>query len=166
MSEERASIFFGQEPFCSPRQPTVPAGLRLLRSIHMTRQEISERYCVSAKVLDAYERCLAGNKDVQKCSAHHHYTEQDLAQISLLLTLHDLGFSSQEAQEYMRLCQCRYETSRRRLAMLEKRRADFLEEIHRKEKQLDRLDYLRYQLMLSQNNADSNSAVCEKNNSN
>lgn len=86
----------------------------------MTRQEISERYCVSAKVLDAYERCLAGNKDGQKCSAHHHYTEQDLAQISLLLTLHDLGFSSQEAQEYMRLCQCRYETSRRRLAMLEK----------------------------------------------
>ena len=109
----------------------------------MTRQEISERYCVSAKVLDAYERCLAGNKDGQKCSAHHHYTEQDLAQISLLLTLHDLGFSSQEAQEYMRLCQCRYETSRRRLAMLEKRRADFLEEIHRKEKQLDRVDYLR-----------------------
>lgn len=115
----------------------------------MTRQEISERYCVSAKVLDAYERCLAGNKDGQKCSAHHHYTEQDLAQISLLLTLHDLGFSSQEAQEYMRLCQCRHKTSRRRLAMLEKRRADFLEEIHRKEKQLDRLDYLRYQLMLS-----------------
>ena len=69
----------------------------------MTRQEISERYCVSAKVLDAYERCLAGNKDGQKCSAHHHYTEQDLAQISLLLTLHDLGFSSQEAQEYMRV---------------------------------------------------------------
>mgnify|MGYP003180756147 CR=1 FL=1 len=91
----------------------------------MTRQEISERYCVSAKVLDAYERCLAGNKDGQKCSAHHHYTEQDLAQISLLLTLHDLGFSSQEAQEYMRLCQCRHKTSRRRLAMLEKRRADF-----------------------------------------
>ena len=159
MSEDRASIFL-QESFCIPREPTVPAGLHRLRSIHMTRQEISERYCVSAKVLDAYERCLADNKDGQKHSARHHYTERDLEQISLLLKLHDLGFSSQEAQEYMRLCRCRCETSGQRLAMLEKRRADFLEEIHRKEKQLDRLDYLRYQLMLSQNNTDSNSAVC------
>ena len=47
----------------------------------MTRQEISERYCVSAKVLDAYERCLADNKDGQKHSARHHYTERDLEQI-------------------------------------------------------------------------------------
>jgi len=46
----------------------------------------------------------------------------------------------------MRLLLSHADTTRERMRMLERRRNAALDEIHLKEKQLQRLDYLRYQM--------------------
>ncbi|MCI9596088.1 MAG: hypothetical protein HFE75_02085 [Firmicutes bacterium] len=53
---------------------------------------------------------------------------------------------TQEVEQYMRLLLEGEKTEALRLAMLNKRRAVALDEIHRKEAQLDRLDYLRHKI--------------------
>ena len=52
----------------------------------------------------------------------------------------------EEVERYMRLLLSGADTTRERLHMLERRRNAALDEIHLKEKQLQRLDYLRYQM--------------------
>ena len=62
-------------------------------------------------------------------------------------TLRDLmGFAPQEVERYMRLLISGEDTAAERLRMLEKRRDAALDEIHLKEKQLQRLDDLRYKM--------------------
>lgn len=56
------------------------------------------------------------------------------------------GFSKDEAEYYMRLSLLGDETSEERIAMLRKKRNGTLEEIHCKQKQLDLLDYLQFEI--------------------
>ena len=70
--------------------------------------------------------------------------QEDLA--GLILTLQDIGFAPDEAENYMRLAQEGDSTGAQRMLMLNQKRRRMLDEIHFHEKQLDRLDYLRYAL--------------------
>lgn len=112
----------------------------------MTREEASARYRIPVYVLEEYERWGlrgAGNGAKQ-------YDDADLEHLSTILTLHDIGFTAREAEVYMRLLLEQRHTEAQRLQMLEEKRSAALEEIHSRERQLQRLDYLRHAIRKTQ----------------
>ena len=87
----------------------------------MTIYEASERYNIPLEILREYESWgLCGA--VKKVMGAWQYDDTDLERLSLIMTLHDIGFATDEIENYM------------------------LDEIHFREKQLDRLNYLRYEI--------------------
>lgn len=111
----------------------------------MTKEEASKRYQIPMKILDAYESWeLCGT--VKRVMDAWQYDDQDLERLSTIMALHDMGFTADEVESYMRLLLSDTDTARERMRMLEKRRDQALDEIHLKEKQLQRLDYLRHQM--------------------
>lgn len=74
------------------------------------------------------------------------YDESDMERLGTVMTLHDIGFTGEEVEKYMRLLLKGRATEDERLKMLSEKRNGTLDEIHFKEKQLDRLDYLRFEI--------------------
>lgn len=111
----------------------------------MTIDEASERYQIPIEVLEEYESWgLCGA--VRKVMGAWQYDEEDLKRLSLIMTLHDVGFEPEEVEEYMRLALEGDKSRDERLRLLDKRRGAALDEIHLKERKLERLDYLRYMM--------------------
>lgn len=111
----------------------------------MTIQEASERYRIPIDILKEYESwglCSA----VKKVMGIWQYDDEDIQRLSTIMTLHDAGFSNEEVENYMRLLLEGENTEQERLAMLSRHRNSTLDEIHFKQAQLDRLDYLRYKI--------------------
>lgn len=104
----------------------------------MTFHEISKRYQIPVEILREYQ-CL-------KSEGSSLYDEQDITHLSMLVTLHSIGFQPEEAVAYMRLVLDGEETRLQRLQILTQKREETLKEIHKKETQLDQLDYLRFQI--------------------
>lgn len=108
----------------------------------MTIEEASETYCIPIKILKEYERMeLHGTvkKDVGQ------YDERDLKRLSMIMTLHDIGFSTKDIDAYMRLL-LSGENEDTCIKMLNKKRKNTLDKIHFHEKQLSGLDYLRHEM--------------------
>ena len=115
----------------------------------MTMQEASERYHIPMHILREYERWgLCGA--VKEVMGDWQYDDADLERLSTIMTLHDIGFTMEEVETYMRLLLEGDHTATQRLTMLEKKRSAALEEIHFKECQLQRLDYLRHEVRKTQ----------------
>ena len=111
----------------------------------MTIKEASERYNIPIKILEEYERWgLCG--EVKKIMGTWRYDDGDLERLSTIMTLHDIGFSKEEIKEYMELCLLGKESESERLKLLNEKRKTTLDAIHFRERQLDRLDYLRYEI--------------------
>ena len=111
----------------------------------MTIDEASERYQIPIEVLKEYESWgLCGA--VRKVVGAWQYDEEDLKRLSLIMTLHDVGFEPEEVEEYMRLALEGDKSRDERLRLLDKRRGAALDEIHLKERKLERQDYLRYMM--------------------
>lgn len=111
----------------------------------MTAEEVSKQYNIPMKILKEYESwglCSA----VKMAMADWHYDDQDLERLSTIMALHDIGFSVVEVEAYMRLLLSDRDSEKERMKMLEKKRSNTLEEIHLKEKQLARMDYLRFEI--------------------
>ncbi len=111
----------------------------------MTIHEASARYNIPLKILQEYEGwglC----KEPGKSAGNWQYDQTDIERLSLILTLYESGFSKDEVEYYMRLSLLGDRTSEERIAMLRKKRTGTLEEIHCKQKQLDLLDYLRFEI--------------------
>ena len=124
------------------------ARIFLAGDFFVKRQEVSERYQIPLDILREYESWAPGGAK-RKGRAGWQYDDTDLERLGTLLTLYEIGFSAQEARTYM----CLPEESRTaawRLQMLKQKRAETLEEIHRKERQLQKLDYLRYEIQKTQ----------------
>ena len=118
-------------------------------SDEMTTDEASRQYRIPIKVLKEYERWgLCGA--VKKVMGAWQYDDTDIRRLSTIMTLHDIGFTVEEVEAYMRLLLEGDHTAVQRLSMLEKKRSAALEEIHFKERQLQRLDYLRYEIRKAQ----------------
>lgn len=116
--------------------------------MNMTKQEASELYNIPIHILDAYESwglC----QEVKKVMGSWQYDDSDLECLSMIMTLHDLGFSNDEIETYMHLLLDGENTEAQRLQMLNQRRACALDEIHFREEQLVRLDYLRHSINAS-----------------
>lgn len=111
----------------------------------MTIYEASERYNIPIEILREYESwglCTA----VKKVMGSWQYDDSDLENLSLIMTLHDLGFDAAEIERFMSI-KLKGAASEEMLSdMLNKKRSCVLDEIHFREKQLERLDYLRYNL--------------------
>lgn len=111
----------------------------------MTINEASERYKIPIKILKEYESWGLCD-EVKKVMGTWHYDETDIERLSLIMTLHDIGFTNDEVERYMRLLLKGGSTEKERMEMLREKRNGTLDEIHLKEKQLDRLDYLRFEM--------------------
>ena len=121
----------------------------------MTIEEASERYEIPMHILRTYESWgLCGA--VKKVMGDWQY---DLERLSVIMTLHDVGFTAAEVEAYMRLLLERPHTEEQRLRMLEVRRAAALDEIHFKERQLQRLDDLRYEIRNKQREVPKNACI-------
>ena len=111
----------------------------------MTIQEASERYHIPMHILLEYESWgLCGA--VKKVMGAWQYDDTDLEHLSIIMTLHDIGFSTEEVETYMRLLLEQKDSDMARLRMLNQKRSTTLDEIHFRERQLERLDYLRHEL--------------------
>lgn len=111
----------------------------------MTINEASEKYNIPIEVLKEYESWgLCGT--VKKIMGVWQYDDQDLERLSMFMTLHDIGFSNEDVETYMRLLLEGKTTENERLRMLNELRSNALDEIHFKEKQLERMDYLRHKI--------------------
>ena len=111
----------------------------------MTILEASKQYHIPIKILKEYESwglCC----EVKKVMGDWQYDDQDIERLSTIMTLHDIGFSKAEIGRYMRLLLQGSATEAERMEMLDKQRSNTLEEIHFREKQLERMDYLRYEM--------------------
>ena len=64
--------------------------------------------------------------------------------LSLIMMLYGLDFTVEEIKKYMKLSLGKNE--REWLKLLNKKRKGILDEVHLKEKQLSRIDYLRYEM--------------------
>ena len=69
-----------------------------------------------------------------------------LLRLSMIMTLHDIGFEHDEIANYMRLQLKGDSTQAERMRILKQQRDKTLDEIHFQERRLDRLDYLRHQM--------------------
>ena len=68
----------------------------------MTMEEASRRYQIPIQVLQEYESWgLCG--EVKRVMGAWQYDDRDLERLSVMMTLHDVGFSNREVEEYMRL---------------------------------------------------------------
>ncbi len=115
----------------------------------MTIDEASERYNIPVSILREYESWgLCG--EVKKVMGAWQYDKSDLEKLSVIMTLHDVGFENGEVEAYMRLLLSGASTEEERMRMLRKRREGTLDEIRFRERQLDRLDYLRYEIQKAQ----------------
>lgn len=111
----------------------------------MTQQEASEHYNIPVSILQEYESWgLCGA--VKKVMGVWQYDDEDLERLSTIMTLHDIGFTTEEVETYMRLLLEQPESSQKRLRMMEEKRNETLDEIHFHERQLQRLDYLRHEI--------------------
>lgn len=117
----------------------------------MTIKEASENYGIPVEILREYEGWgLCGA--VKNVMGVWQYDDQDLERLSLIMTLHDIGFDMDEVETYMKLLLSGETTDNKRMQMLEEKRRRALDEIHFREKQLERLDYLRFKIQEEKEN--------------
>lgn len=111
----------------------------------MTKNEASVKYQIPIEILEEYEKWNLCDS-VKQVMGIWQYDESDIERLSMIMTLHDIGFSKKEIAEYMNLMLSERNTEIERLAMLNQKRSKELDEIHFKEVQLERIDYLRHQI--------------------
>lgn len=111
----------------------------------MTIDEASKQYEIPINILKEYQSwglCSA----VKSVMGAWQYDDTDIERLSLIMTLHDIGFTNEEVEQYMRLVVAEDNTNEEQMQMLTRLRRKAMDEIHFKQKQLDRLDYLRYEI--------------------
>ena len=118
----------------------------------MTIDEASTQYGIPVSILKEYESWgLCG--EVKKVMGAWQYDDRDIERLGMIMTLHDIGFDNKEIEVYMRLLLEKENTETERLRMLTQKRCNVLDEIHFKERQIYRVDYLRNEIRRMEKNA-------------
>ena len=87
----------------------------------MTIHEASERYNIPLEILREYESWgLCGT--VKTVMGVWQYDDTDLERLSMIMTLHDVGFENAEIETYMKLLLEQEGTEAQRLQMLDEKR--------------------------------------------
>lgn len=97
----------------------------------MTIREVSERYNIPMEILKEYET-WARKRAAQKTVGAWQYDDADLERLSLVLSLHEMGFDSREVELYLKLLG-QEGTEAQRIRMLSQKRSRLLEQIHTQE---------------------------------
>lgn len=108
----------------------------------MTEKEAMIRYGIPPDIIKEYKTVRKYDKSGDVLSDGIGQT--DIERISLMVTLHDVGFSENEILRYMQFTIAGDDG--KRLEMLESKRSGALNELHLKQDQLDKLDYLRFKI--------------------
>lgn len=111
----------------------------------MTKQETSEKYGIPIEVLDEYESWGVCHT-VKEVMGVWQYDDVDIERLSMIMTLHDIGFENEEIEKYIHLMINDEKPSTDFYKKLNQKRNKTLDEIHFYEKRLDRLDYLRHEM--------------------
>lgn len=111
----------------------------------MTKEETSRHFNIPIEILDEYHE-MGLCDEVKKVMGSWQYDDTDVQRLGLIMTLHDVGFTHEEVTQYMQLESMGKITEAQRKKMLDSKRKESFDEIHFKEKQLDRLDYLRHKM--------------------
>lgn len=110
----------------------------------MTLFEVSEKYNIPPEIIKEYEMCRLRRAD-KNMAGTYDYDDKDLENLSIIITLRDIGFTADETEKYMR-AKVNGEYDNGVCCMLSEKRNALLSDIHSKEIQLQRLDYLKYKL--------------------
>lgn len=111
----------------------------------MTVEEVMEKYRIPHHILKEYEAWgLCG--EVRKVMDIWQYDDTDIERLSMIMSLHDMGFDNHEVENYMHLYLQGEGTKSERMKILNQKRNHTLNEIHLREKQLERMDYLRREI--------------------
>lgn len=108
----------------------------------MTKDEIYKHFNIPSEILDEYHE-MGLCDEVKKVMGTWQYDDSDVERLGLIMTLHDVGFDNEEVAHYMQLRSEGSSTEEQRRKIFDEKRTSTLDEIHFKEKQLDRLDYLK-----------------------
>lgn len=92
----------------------------------MTMEETSNRYQIPIKILQEYESQGLCNA-VKKVIGAWQYDDSDLENLSMIMTLHDIGFTTYEVETYMRLLLEKENSEEERLDMLNQKRNKILD---------------------------------------
>ena len=111
----------------------------------MTKEEASKKYCIPIEVLDEYEQWGLCDT-VKKVFGNWQYDDTDIENLSMIMTLRDIGFANSEIATYIELVMQGDATLVRRQQILNKKRDSALDAMHFQQKCVDRLDYLRYEI--------------------
>lgn len=111
----------------------------------MNKEEIKKHFNIPSDILDKYHE-MGLCEEVKKVMGTWQYDDSDVERLGLIMTLHDVGFNNEEVAHFMLLSSEGEQTEPERKKMLDEKRLSNLDEIHFKEKQLDRLDYLRQKM--------------------
>lgn len=111
----------------------------------VTITEASERYNIPVSILREYESWGLCDT-VKTVMGVWQYDDEDIERLSMIMTLHDIGFENDEIAQYMRLLLQGDSTRAERMRILKQQRDKTLDEIHFQERRLDCLDYLRHQM--------------------
>lgn len=106
--------------------------------------EVSERFSISISKLKYYEKMGLLN-NVRKVNNIRDYEDKDIHILSIIITLSSAGADTESLKQYLQLLD-KGSNKAERKAILKKLRFDLLEEIHSRQKLLDQLDYLIYEI--------------------
>ena len=91
------------------------------KGFEMTIHEARKKYNIPIKILQEYESWgLCG--EVKKVMGSWRYDDSDIERLSLIMTLHDIGFTNEEIEKYMRLFFKGTSTAQARIEMLNNKR--------------------------------------------
>lgn len=117
----------------------------------MKKADVSKKYDIPIEILDEYESWGLCNV-VKYVMGEWRYDDEDLKRLSMIMALHDIGFKNSEIEKYMRLLLETDNSQQQIIDLLTDKRKSKLQQIHLQEKQLERIDYLRYKIKNSQRN--------------
>lgn len=108
----------------------------------MTLQEAVKQFGLPHSVLEKY----ISYGFIRKSNISDEYREEDFERLGLIDILLGAGFTPEEAKRYLLLTESKG-TDEQQLSMLKKQRRVLLEDIHKKQRFLDSIDYIIWMKM-------------------
>lgn len=107
----------------------------------MTAEEVSRNYHISADKIKYYEENGLLEHNVLP-DGKIEYTEQQIRCAGLIHSLINTGLDMEKIKEFMKLFYSDESDTREQIQILRKQRVLLLDEIHKKQRSLDELDYM------------------------
>ena len=111
----------------------------------MNIKEVSEKFNINLVELENYEN-IGLFDDIKKVNGIGEYEDRDIEKLSKIVTLKKVGLELEEILRYMKLVEQGDLSKDERVRILNRKRQLILEDIHNKQKSIDCLDWLIYEM--------------------